>query len=243
MSRTWSVAGGLALLVAVAGVVAVLKSGGGDSASSERSMDGEGIIDTSFEGWQEPYLAAYARKDRSAETVAGIRFDPNLPKGESSGCLAIDLGADLNADYEAQASLLHMEMDYRPGIHTSIEPGYAAQDQGCERHTYGSGVVGLGGPSASFGEDWFTKENGYWGAGRIILGENAQPAMRADVPNEHWFETTINGQPAAVARPVLDEGLGPGSVYIWDRERDVLTVVHTVDMPLSELLKIAEGIR
>jgi hypothetical protein len=62
------------------------------------------------------------------------------------------------------------------------------------------------------------------------------------VASQNWQPATIAGLPAAVGRPILDEGLGVGEVVIWDGERMLLTTVRTTDLGLAELLRIAEGV-
>ena len=87
------------------------------------------------------------------------------------------------------------------------------------------------------GEDYFALPRG----GSIeILRVVAEPAWSSSIPPERWMPGTIAGLPAAIGRPLIDEGFGDSEILIHGD--GVLTLVRASNLSLADLLKIAEGL-
>lgn len=85
---------------------------------------------------------------------------------------------------------------------------------------------------------WFDIDHG--GAVSIYRGFKQFPAQDSDIAAHRWSATTVAGLPAAVRKPILDEGFGPAIVVVWDSARGIQTVVTGLDVPLSALITVAE---
>lgn len=74
-----------------------------------------------------------------------------------------------------------------------------------------------------------------------IYYQSGERAFQADAPAGRVASATIAGQPGLVIRPVTDEGFGrSSSVFATDHG---FIVVDARDLPLNEVMKIAEGVK
>jgi hypothetical protein len=48
--------------------------------------------------------------------------------------------------------------------------------------------------------------------------------------------------PAAIGNPIFEAGFGPAAVLVWDKDRQLLTIVEGTDLTVAELTRIAEGV-
>lgn len=235
----------------IAGYAVGKSAGSGPVAGAEAgqlsSVDAP-EIDTSQPGWDLPYLQTWREKPRFEQTINGIRIGPGV---EVQG-LICDSSAPARAElpgFEA-GTPLEIRPSYvpagarilppqnhpgafvscggRPAV-TSLEIALAAAPDADER--------------VAKGESWFTvPHGGILSVHKWQFRDGAAPEVTADLPADAWFPATIAGLPAAVGRPVLDEGLGPGSAVVWDPVSHVLTIVHSFNLSLVELEKFAEGV-
>lgn len=67
-----------------------------------------------------------------------------------------------------------------------------------------------------------------------------EAAAQSNIPSERWSAWTVAGQTAAVAPSILANGLGRGAVIIYSN--GMMTAVEATGLPLSELVRIAEGL-
>jgi hypothetical protein len=205
-------------------------------------------VDTSQPGWDTPYLKAWREKPRYNQTINGIEVGPTV---EVTG-LICDASAKAEAEEPGfeKGSPLEISATYLPPgarvLEPQNEPGSFVSCGGRPATT----TLQLALPAAADaeqrvanGESWFSvPHGGLVSVTKWQFREGASPRVPADLPADAWFAETIEGLPAAVGRPVLDEGLGAANAIVWNPETSVLTIVHSYNLSLSELLKIAEGV-
>lgn len=73
-----------------------------------------------------------------------------------------------------------------------------------------------------------------------ILRFVGDPAEESSIAAERWTEGTIAGYPAAIGRPILDEGFGPSMAAVY--VDGVMTVVRGYHLSLEDLIRVAEGV-
>ncbi len=67
-----------------------------------------------------------------------------------------------------------------------------------------------------------------------------EPAEQSGVAASRWMPGMLNGVPAAIGRPVLNEGLGEATVMVY--QHGVLTVIRASGLSLVETMRVAGGI-
>ncbi len=67
-----------------------------------------------------------------------------------------------------------------------------------------------------------------------------EPSVRIAIPAERWSAGTIAGHPAAIARPILANGLGQTAIVVSDN--GVVTTIQADNLTLDELQRIANGL-
>ncbi len=197
-------------------------------------------VDTSKPGWWEPYLNADQAKPRVEQTVNGIKLGPNVVLGGHNRCTPGE------ARY---ADITRVE-----GTPVNFEPRYLPVDS----HAQQNETVECRGVILSHfvdyaqapepdaveklrrGDSYFKVRHG--GTFSIGRAYREQPAHVSLVASERWVPMTIGGFPAAVGRPILDEGLGQGEVVVWDASQGILTLVRTQNFSLAKMLQIARGL-
>lgn len=87
---------------------------------------------------------------------------------------------------------------------------------------------------------WVTQDFVY-SYGRFSVGyELGERAIGTDATAERVSEATIAGRPGVIIRPIIEEGNGQ-SIVAFAMDKGFI-LVGAVNLPLSETLKIAEGI-
>ncbi len=77
----------------------------------------------------------------------------------------------------------------------------------------------------------------------IIVGySDMEPVILSTASADRYNAATINGHPAVIVRPVTPEGWGEGRV-VFRRDDGGVVDIFGNNIPLEELLKIAEGVR
>jgi hypothetical protein len=209
-------------------------------------------IDTTTDGWDAPFLQEWAQKERYDQEVNGIRIGPSVAI-ESSACASREV-EPLDAD-ETLGTAMAISLAYVPSS-ARVEPDVNRMATGtaalaCSDGTILANHVIVGIPAAddaveriAQGESWFdVPHGGYVQISRMQLGAVDPPGVRTDIPASHWIDGQVAGHPAAIGKPVLDEGLGPAEVVIWDETTRILTFVHSYNVALTELIAIAEGVQ
>jgi hypothetical protein len=93
------------------------------------------------------------------------------------------------------------------------------------------------------GDDWFSMSHGgYVFVTRAQFGSTDSPGVRSDVAADHWVAAAFGSLPAAIGRPVLDQGLGRGELVLWDPSTSIITYVVTLNVSLDDLYRIGEGL-
>lgn len=67
-----------------------------------------------------------------------------------------------------------------------------------------------------------------------------EPAEASSIAAARWQAGSINGFPAAIGHPILDEGLGDAEVLVY--AGGVLTVVRTGNLSIDTAIAIASGV-
>lgn len=197
-------------------------------------------ITTSGPWWHIPYENAYRMKPRYEQVINGIKVGPDTAIDTPDLCKAgeasyIDASRAGSSDVSFKPRYLiagatlsqHTAIECRGRILVNeAEYGFPPADDAIER------IAG--------GESWFTVPHG----GRFSIARAVRdvPASKSDIAAEHWEPATIAGLPAAVGRPILDEGLGNAEILVWDERTSVLTRVTTTNVSLKEALQITEGL-
>ena len=198
--------------------------------------------------WASPYEEADRLKPRYRQVINGI---------------AVGKGAvgDSGSGFCTPGSARWVDPQNARATPVWIEPGYLPADAlegGVPRLVEAQAVECSGGVSSlevrfgraaapdvterlARGESWFDIPTG--GYILIIRTRAWGPAAPADLAADRWYAATINGLPAAVGRPMLDQGLGHGIIVTWDAERNVTTMIRGLNLSTAELLKVAEGLK
>jgi hypothetical protein len=80
-----------------------------------------------------------------------------------------------------------------------------------------------------------------FGGSLLIFRWHGEPQERMFIPAYRWSEGTVVGLPAAIAAPILPElGYGNSAVLVYDGS--VVTKIQASDVPLDDLLAIAEEV-
>lgn len=185
--------------------------------------------DTTKPGWFIPYQDADAVKPRRDQVINGIRVGPTVER---------------------------TIVDCAPASEVRIPPGDAARDAlalipkylpagALPNNAYvarcrlanGSTVSSFVFRDYSITADPQVKR---FGGYLSIQRWRGDAASLSNIPAERWTARTVAGRTAAVAPPILANGLGRGAVIIY--ADGIVTAVESTGLPLSELLQIAEGL-
>lgn len=83
-------------------------------------------------------------------------------------------------------------------------------------------------------------DTGRLGGGFTIVRWRGQPFAPVAVPDERWSAATISGRSAAIATPILANGLGQSAVVTF--AQGIVTTVQATGLPVDEVRRIAEGV-
>ena len=207
-------------------------------------------VDTSKPGWDQPYLKDWAAKPRRDMLVNGIAVGPTV---EPDITFCSDGRRVPVAAEAAEGTALALDATYLPQG-AVFSPDKSRLDTDSPALVCDGAVVINNGridvpadPQAAErvagGESWFdVPHGGYVMVTKVQLAAVDTPAMRSDVPAESWYAADVAGHQAAIGRPVLDGGLGAADAVVWDDDTRVETLIHSYNVSLAELLKIAEGL-
>ena len=171
---------------------------------------------------------------RLDQVVAGISVGPNAERG-GGPCMTKRPPVDL-------------EFSRAAGSQVDIQPRF--MPEGAELRT--SGAVQCG-DEVAIAEVFYRLPVADDILGRVAAGERywdlprggsiqilrliGRPAEASSIAAERWYAGSVAGYPAAIGRPILDEGLGDCEVMIYGD--GVLTVVRTTNISLAVTLQIA----
>jgi hypothetical protein len=205
-------------------------------------------IDTSTPDWDRQYWEEWRAKPRYDRVVNGIAVGPTVDDRMSSSVCGPDAPPTDAELSDARGTPLEISPRYLPAGAEVANPEPAVSVRCGDQIAVAGLTVGIrSAPDAeeriAKGESWFVVPHG----GSIIvhkwrLRPGAVPEVQSFAPAEHWFEMTIGGLPAAVNRPIFDAGLGFADAVVWDERLGVLTVVHSFNVSLAELVKFTEGV-
>ena len=77
----------------------------------------------------------------------------------------------------------------------------------------------------------------FGGAGGVVRLRST-PSFGISIPAQRWREGKIGGHPAAIADPILPNGLGQSAVLVY--ADGILTVVQAMGFPIDLVISIAE---
>lgn len=198
-------------------------------------------------GWDEPYYDADRVRPRVEQVINGIRIGPNVESDWLADC--------------PPRSIFWAEPESVRGTPVWIEPSYLPDDAledgeprlrdmeavACEetaislRVMYGRAAVPDVMERLARGESWFDIPTGGY---ITIYRSSAQGRnVTSSEASDRWYGTTIDGLPAAVARPILERGLGEAWAVTWNPDTEVVTIIRGLNMTADEVIRIAEGLQ
>jgi hypothetical protein len=188
--------------------------------------------DTSKGGWAIPYLEADRLKPRHNRMVNSIAVGPSVQIMPSVTC--------------QPGSPQWAPIDQAVGSPVAIAPKYLPPGTalGPARATLCSNAAGQTIVIGADADYWIPPDVAHGdrgGAFSVSRGFVSPPAATLSIPDERWSGGTIAGHPAAVARPILANGLGESAVVIAS-DGGVITIVQATGLTLENVLRIAEGL-
>lgn len=198
-------------------------------------------IDTATPFWYEPYVEADARAPRAPVDIAGLTVGVSSHSGTSpcpEASLTVLQANDLTGpDWNARLPRPH----YLPiGARLDHETAFLCEGQ---LVWYSTGYTLPADDAqlklvAAGRASWFDVAHG--GFVEVTLLRTREPAVSMAVPAARLATATINSSMAAVAAPVLKAGFGEAFAATYDGQ--ALVKVSTMHLPISELIRIAEGV-
>jgi hypothetical protein len=196
--------------------------------------------DTKRPFWGVPYRAEDAAKPRVDLQVEGIMVGPHVAVAPGSRWCEPGEAEWLPAE-GADQSQLRIKPSYLPagavldraraiackGVVVSVEHDYVIPAEEGFQDRVARGQL-----------SWFEGRHG--GAFSISKRLAEFPAYASGIAAERWSGGRVAGLPAALGRPILDEGFGDAAVVVWDDPLEL--VVSGTELRLAELRKIAEGV-
>jgi len=189
---------------------------------------------TSQGGWALPYLEADRAKPRNNIMVNGIAVGPSITPAITVACQPGSVRDEpLDQVTLATAGPVFVAPKYAPAgtVRTVTRATFCSNQTGQSIviSTYAAYIIQ---PDLARGQRG--------GPFEIYRGFNT-PAVHISIPDERWTAGTIAGHPAAIARPILANGLGESAVIIVGNG-GILTKLQASGLTLDELLRIAEGL-
>jgi hypothetical protein len=195
--------------------------------------------DFSEPGWYRKWLAQDETLPRANVVVNGIEVGPTVRRSNTL-CDGDNRPVSINPE-EAQSSRVAIRFGYMPeGSEVQFSDAIACQDQPA---AYEVRVDLPALESQEFkrrldaGESYFELPHG---GGFSVYRMIGAPAFESGIPVERWSAGEIANLPAAIGRPILEDGFGNSAVII--HQGGVLTVVRGSHISLTELIRITEGL-
>lgn len=198
-------------------------------------------------GWAEPYYDADRARPRVEQVINGIRIGPDVRGDSHVGCAP---GSSYWADPEsARGTPVWIEPSYLPDDALGDgEPRLRDMEAvACEetaislRVMYGRAAAPDVMERLAGGESWFDIPTG--GYVTIFRSISRGPNVTSSEASDRWYGTTIDGLPAAVAKPILERGLGEAWAVTWNPDTEVVTIIRGLNMTADEVIRIAEGLQ
>jgi hypothetical protein len=199
------------------------------------------VPDTSKLNWAIPYMLAEDAKPRFNQVINGIAIGPTV-KGE--GCP----GGVLSDEIPGEATIgsaVEISPAYLPdgAVPTGIAHYYA-----CTGTPVNAQVDYYVAPDdaemqrVSRGEmTFFDARHGGWFY--IRREQTSTPIyFGGPIASERFHPASVLDYPAAIGNPIFEAGFGPAAVLVWDKDRQLLTIVEGTDLTVAELTRIAEGV-
>jgi hypothetical protein len=247
-------AAGGAMVAAAAVAVIVIGRGGAAHAELARPFDPTALsavapkqpappIDTSIEGWYEPYMEADAKLERGDQTVNGLSLGPSTQSASFANCApgeAEELGASSLKDIEW--GIAKPEVGYLPaGAIEDYEAGLSCRESLVWYSISFRLPLDEGDASRVRSGDlsWFEARHG--GFVEVRRSRLDSPVFNNNAPTARVSEGSVSGRPGVIVAPVIKGGFGEGSVTVWDGT--YLTQVNAMHLSAEEMVKVAEGVK
>ena len=199
------------------------------------------VPDFTKPGWFLKWDNQDALRERRDIVVNGFSVGPNVAPQQGIPCDEEDPPSYVDFDL-ARSSRVAVEPSYLP-FELSMRDGTAVSCGGevvltavlLELPQIGSDVALTDRVRA--GENYFDLPRG---GSLEILRIVAEPAWSSSIPPERWASGTIAGFPAAIGRPIIDDGYGDSEILIY--ADGVLTLVRGNNVSLGDMIRVAEGL-
>ncbi len=189
--------------------------------------------DTTKPGWHMPYLEASRGKPAFDQTVNGITVGPSAEHRFSVTCepgTAHQVPID-QVD-QAAAGPLMITAKYQPAGTVRFEAVATVCQTAGNQKAVVAMDVGFTIPS--------DPKTGRRGGIVMVSRWLGAPSATVSIPAERWASGTVAGRQAAVARPILANGLGQSAVVV--HASGVVTSVRAGWLTFDEVQRIAEGL-
>jgi hypothetical protein len=196
--------------------------------------------DTSRPAWHIPYQNAEREKPRFDQEVNGIAVGPTVKDPGTPECEPGEARTPTEQEL-AEPSAALVPHDFVPtGAIRGLEAASACRDR-LIRHRVEFEIPAEPSADAKLanGARWEDVEPG----GKITVWKAIldQPAFQSAMyAAERWRPSSIHGLPAAIADPILPNGLGPSAVVVWDAARNLRIVVTGTNRTIDEVVSAAE---
>lgn len=182
--------------------------------------------------WFVPYLEADWAKPVAELTIAGIRVGPSASNYRPGSCYLNTI-----TNHAPESDMLGTPVSISPKY---LPSGASLGDFSVSTCRTQAGQVVVWGASAR-GVVPANKQTGQLAAiVRIFRYVSQQGSTEASIPAERWREGRVAGRAAAIADPILANGFGDSMVIVY--MDGVITKVSSDNLPLNQLLQIAEGL-
>lgn len=179
--------------------------------------------DTTQSWWHVPYLNQERSEPVYVQTIAGIEVGPGLRYESTHSCDGPLTVVPLEEVTDAEMAL---DLGLLPAS-AQIESTSASGCDGIILATEARFII----PA--------DRDAGILGGGVTLVKLRSIPRWGIDIPAARWHEGTVAGQSAAIAEPILPNGLGQSAIVTYSD--GILTVVQTSGLPLDLIRGIAEG--
>ncbi|GEM_PF-1988071 len=189
--------------------------------------------DTRQGGWALPYLEVDRTKPRNDITVNAIAVGPSVKPSTTVACQPGSLRDEPLDQVTQAAGPVFADPKYLP-------PGAGRSGGTATFCTSQAGQTIFIATYATYAVSPDLAHGRRGGPFEIYRGFSTS-AVHISIPDERWTAGTIAGRPAAIARPILANGLGESAIIVVG-DGGVLTKVQASGLTLDELLRIAEGL-
>lgn len=186
--------------------------------------------DTTKQNWFVPYLDAERTKPMFDQTINGITVGPSAEHRPSVACKP---GTARQAPLtEALTTPVTLTPKYLPAGANQFEALATVCETAAGQTVVIGADVGISIPSDP-------KSDRRGGVVSIARWQGA-PSATVAIAAERWSAGTVAGHPAAIAEPILANGLGQSAVVVY--ANGVVTKVQASWLTLAEVKRIAEGL-